>query len=217
MNAPLQLPILSGETSWREAARLADLADICAPTLNLVYLPRALPQPLLADVTRQLPHGRGERRVVTAAADPCLDGLLFDGGASALHADWRFLIDVYATLTDAQSVGLRLHVLTGAMCPRFHTDRVGLRLICTYAGAGTEWLADEDVRRERLGHRADGLSDEHSGAVCGPVRRLPTGAIALLKGEAWPGHDGRGCVHRSPAAEDCTPRLIFTIDALADR
>ena len=43
MNAPLQLPILSGKTSWCEAARLADLADIYAPALNLVYLPRELP------------------------------------------------------------------------------------------------------------------------------------------------------------------------------
>jgi len=215
MNAPLQLPILSGKTSWCEAARLADLADIYAPALNLVYLPRELPAALLAAVTPQLQHGRGERRLVTEATNPCLKGLQFDAAASALHDDWRFLIDVYATLTDAPTVGLRLHVLTGAMCPRFHTDRVGLRLICTYAGAGTEWLADEDVRRERLGHRTDGLSDTNSGAVCGPVRRMPTGAIGLLKGYAWPGHEGRGCVHRSPAAKDGTPRLIFTIDGLA--
>lgn len=217
MNAPLTLPIPSLATSWREAAHIADLADICAPDLNMVYLPRALPATLRAAATRQLQHGRSERRVITTAADPCLAGLLFDAGASALDEDWRFLIELYATLTGAETLGLRLHVLTGAMCPRFHTDRVGLRLICTYAGAGTEWLADDDVRRERLGHSAEGLSDAHSGAVCGPVRRVPTGAIALLKGDAWPGHDGRGCVHRSPATDDGAPRLIFTIDALADR
>lgn len=215
MNAPLTAPTLSGATSWRKCAHIADVADICTPGLNMVYLPRALPVAVGAAVARQLQHGRGERRIVTTAANPDPGGLLFDADAAALHADWCLLIDIYATLTGATTLGLRLHVLTGAMCPRFHTDRVGLRLICTYAGAGTEWLADEHVRRDRLGHRADGLHDTDSGAVCGPIQRMSAGAIALLKGEAWPGHEGRGCVHRSPAADDDTPRLIFTIDALA--
>ncbi len=215
MNAALTIPALSDAPSWRECAHIADLADICAPSVNAVYLPRVLPAAVIDAAARQLQHGPGERRIVSAAANPSLGALLFDADAAALLDDWRLLIDVYATLTDAPTLGLRLRVLTGAMCPRFHTDRVGLRLICTYAGVGTEWLADGDVRRERLGHRADGLPDGDSGTVCGPIRRLPTGALALLKGEAWPGHEGRGCVHRSPAVDDGTPRLIFTIDALA--
>ena len=155
MNAALTIPALSDAPSWRECAHIADVADICAPSVNAVYLPRVLPAAVIDAAARQLQHGPGERRIVSAAANPSLGALLF------------------------------------------------------------EWLADGDVRRERLGHRADGLPDGDSGTVCGPIRRLPTGALALLKGEAWPGHEGRGCVHRSPAVDDGTPRLIFTIDALA--
>ncbi|TVR65616.1 MAG: DUF1826 domain-containing protein [Candidatus Competibacteraceae bacterium] len=39
-------------------------------------------------------------------------------------------------------------------------------------------------------------------------------AIALLKGEAWPGNAGHGLIHRSPAVPAGEgPRVLVAIDA----
>ena len=103
-----------------------------------------------------------------------------------------------------EHVGLRLAVLNTAMCPKFHVDRVPCRLICTYAGAGTQWHAPEDV--ERLGNGRVATRPEAAG------KQLKLGDVALLKGEAWDGNEGRGLVHRSPAATKNTPRLVLTLD-----
>lgn len=45
------------------------------------------------------------------------------------------------------------------------------------------------------------------------IERLATGAIGLLKGEAWEGNEGRGLVHRSPAPGD-HPRLVLALEWL---
>jgi len=36
--------------------------------------------------------------------------------------------------------------------------------------------------------------------------------VGLFKGDVWPGNEGGGAVHRSPAA---APRLLLTIDPLS--
>ena len=61
-------------------------------------------------------------------------------GKEALLADICRLVNVYADLMDCPMVGIRLEVLSHAMCPKFHIDRTGIRLLCTYLGAATEWL-----------------------------------------------------------------------------
>lgn len=114
------------------------------------------------------------------------------------------VVDMFSCLFELENVGLRMAVLSRAMCPKFHVDRVPCRLISTYAGACTEWYSPEHV--ERL---------DNAG-----VKPLPTaqhntlglGDVALLKGEAWEGNEGRGLVHRSPDATDATRRLVLTLD-----
>jgi hypothetical protein len=44
---------------------------------------------------------------------------------------------------------------------------------------------------------------------------VPSGAIALLKGDGWPEFAGRGIVHRSPPVDADTPRTLLTIDLVA--
>jgi len=39
------------------------------------------------------------------------------------------------------AAGTRITTLDRAMCPRFHVDRVPVRLIVTWGGPGTQWLA----------------------------------------------------------------------------
>jgi len=136
--------------------------------------------------------------------------------AAAFTADLRELARSFALLTGATRLGFRLTRLEGPMCPRFHTDFVGVRLLTTYCGTGTEWLEHESVDRQFLGHRSGGKEDEVSGLLRpgAVVHRLPEFAVGLLKGEAWPGNLERGIVHRSPAARRL-PRILLSLDVLA--
>ncbi len=201
----------------RQVDTIADLALIYEPDVNLCLLPRALS----ADVQ--------------AFADAaCARPIALTGVLPAHHADWATwlaayaglpghrafvedvsaLAELYANLLEPDALGVRLHQRSGPMCPRLHVDRVGLRLLCTYAGAGTEWLDDPLAERDLLGPGSGGRPDETSGLIRDPaaLRVIPAGAIALLKGEAFPGNSGGGVIHRSP--HDPSPRLLFSLDAV---
>ena len=126
-------------------------------------------------------------------------------------------IDMFCLLFDCKKVGLRLTTLTQAMCPRFHVDKVPCRLVTTFAGAGTEWIAHENVHRSKLGHGSGGKKDHASGLYsdASVIQQLQSGDVALLKGETWYGNEGAGLVHRSPAINADDPRLLLTIDFVA--
>lgn len=130
-------------------------------------------------------------------------------GARTWLADVRELIAMYRCLFEPAAVGIRVHVLADTMCPRFHTDRVPARLLVTYSGRGTEWLAEPDVLRPVT----PGPLPEQPVAE-NRIQVMPTGSVAILKGEAWIGNEGRGLVHRSPAPGD-TPRLVLGLDWLS--
>ncbi|MCY7293820.1 DUF1826 domain-containing protein [Alteromonas sp. a30] len=70
---------------------------------------------------------------------------------------------MFGFLFGLEEVGLRLSVLDKAMCPRFHVDKVPFRLVTTYSGIGSQWLPNEQVNREKLGHGSKGLSDAELG------------------------------------------------------
>lgn len=129
-------------------------------------------------------------------------------GADVWEQDLNTLVDMYRCLFEPELVGLRIHVLRGTMCPRFHVDRVPVRLLCTYQGRGTEWLPESAVIRPASGGP---LPDQQADPVS--IRRLGTGAVGLFKGEGWIGNEGNGLVHRSPAAESL-PRLVVGLDWL---
>lgn len=128
--------------------------------------------------------------------------------------DVRQLADMFCCLFDVDTVGLRLTSLDSAMCPKFHVDRVPCRLITTYCGTGTEWLAHSDVDRSKLGTGSNGISDAHSGlyASAQRIQCLQPGDVALLKGELWEGNEGAGLVHRSPEVDPGEKRLLLTLD-----
>lgn len=124
------------------------------------------------------------------------------------------LCDMYACLFDLELIGLRLSVLNKAMCPRFHVDRVVCRMICTYFGEGTEWLPEHAVNRHALGNTTDPTASNQQHNETN-TQRLMQGSVALLKGEQWPGNQGRGLVHRSPAVSSGQSRLVLTLDPVA--
>jgi hypothetical protein len=133
---------------------------------------------------------------------------------SAFIDDLLLLVEMYACLFDLDEVGLRLQVLDRAMCPRFHTDKLGCRLVSTYIGQGTEWLENNDVDRSKLGLGNMGLSDDDSGLLSTPfcIQQVNEGDVVLLKGEGWYNNEELGAVHRSPTLSSDENRLVVTLD-----
>lgn len=124
------------------------------------------------------------------------------------------LVDMFCLLFDLKRTGLRLATLDRAMCPKFHVDRVPCRLVTTYHGIATQWLAHESVNREKLGLGSDGLPDDKSGLYESEsdIQQLYCGDVALLKGESWQDNENAGLVHRSPAVTEGENRLLLTLD-----
>lgn len=160
--------------------------------------------------------GSGIRQVLAPGQQPDLGRLPSGAGRDALAADIALLAEILSELLDAATIGFRLEVIGKAMCPRLHVDRVGIRLLCTYRGPGTEWVDGASVDRRFLGAASGGLPDDTSGLLLAGhrVEAIPPFAVALLKGSLWQGNDGRGIVHRSPAiAVDKMPRVLLAMDA----
>lgn len=155
--------------------------------------------PLADSLSIELGDDDGDEPELSGLAGECAEL----PGYAAFVADVAWLVRAYACLLEARRVGVRLRVLDKAMCPRFHVDRVPLRLVTTYAGPGSQWLAEGDLPRHRLADPS-----------CAPdevaVRSMEPGHVALLKGERWEGNEHTAIVHRSAGER----RLLLTLDWL---
>lgn len=127
-----------------------------------------------------------------AARRLCHDLLLFHW---PLYADLRRLAARFAALSASPVVRMRLEHVIDNSCRKFHVDAVGLRLLCTYAGPGTEWMAPG-----------------------GEIRRMTTMEVAVFKGSAFPGAGPR-VPHRSPPLSAGAfvghSRLVLCIDTVS--
>jgi hypothetical protein len=172
---------------------------------------------------RQLAMGDWLQRLANEhpiQVDETVDGAHLDWGrwltgipASARKTqfvdDLAQLASTYSTITKCKRLRVQLAAIDSQKCPKFHVDSVGIRLLCTYCGAGTEVIDEQSLDRARV-------------SVCGPeraptretgaVRQMQPCWVALLKGSAWPGNEQYGAVHRSPVAGD-RRRLVFTLDS----
>lgn len=206
-------PSPARSTVWLD--QVADLTSIYRAHTNVCVLRRSPDAAVDRFVESSLCTREFERAIRLPGADLDVRALLPDPALESLSAaflaDVRWLAQVYADLTGADQVGLRLASTHQPLCPRFHVDRVGARLMCTYSGPGTEFIDHTDVNREWLGHRAGERTDEETGLLRRPhaVQQVQRFHIGLLKGEGWPDNEGRGAVHRSPAVPVSSPRRVF--------
>ncbi|MCG8292852.1 MULTISPECIES: DUF1826 domain-containing protein [Pseudomonas] len=190
------------------------MTEILQEGVNLAVWQRRLPAQVedFAALVLSLGQTLTDERVIEVdeRQPPRLPGLLRETqdlhGYDGFVADVCWLVAAYTCLLGARRVGLRLRVLDSAMCPRFHVDHVPLRLLSSYAGAGSEWLEEAAIDRSRL------LGDQPS---VDNIRRLAVGDVALLKGEKWHGNEGAGLIHRSPQASSNERRLLLSLDWLA--
>jgi hypothetical protein len=112
--------------------------------------------------------------------------------ARALAGDIGLLARLFARLTGEHEVRLRLEHVGDDACRRYHVDAVRLRLLCTYAGRGTEWLE----KTER-------------------TRSMPAMQVGVFKGSRFPDAAPR-VLHRSPPVSHLQrqhrSRLLLCID-----
>jgi len=109
------------------------------------------------------------------------------------------LSDHFADVMRAPWLRLRLEVVTGNACRKFHVDNVTARLVCTYRGTGTQYgLAGRGVEPE-------------------VVHTVPTGQPILLRGMRWPTTPPSLLKHRSPPiAGTGETRLLLVLDPIFD-
>lgn len=198
---------------------VAELTAIYQKDVNLVVLPRVLTSDVQAAVHALAAGPDFTATAQVHAARPDLSPLPFatQAGADPLLADIQFWVQAFAELFDAEQIGLRISHSRSVLCPRFHIDRVPVRLVCAYAGPSLQWLAEPDVDRSFLGHRSGGRSDKESGLIRHPatIQQVPPQAIVLCRGDSWPGQAGRASVHRSPPLPaGSSGRIVMTLDML---
>ncbi len=166
-------------------------------------------------LTQEKPNLNLRSAIKVAYAKQALQSTLPNlAGQPEFIEDLSTLIEMYACLFDLTEVGLRMQILDRAMCPRFHMDNIGCRLITTYQGGGTEWLNNVDIDRSKLGAGNMGLPDTESGLFPNTdcIQQVNVGDVVLLKGDGWIGNEGLGAVHRSPAVPAGEQRVVVTMD-----
>lgn len=198
--------------------RMQVLTDVLRDDVNLAIWQRQLTVQVADFASLLLQQGEplAESMVLelpSADTEPDLDGLVAGysdmPGQAAFLADVAWLVRAYACLLDATRIGLRLRAMDKAMCPRFHVDHVPVRMITCFAGAGSQWLREGVMPRERLG---DATAEP---LLAAQIEQIDTGHVALVKGEKWVGNEGGGLIHRSPQPTPGERRLLLTLDWMA--
>ena len=190
-------------TSWLRVTEVADLAEIYKPDVQVCSWQRSIDPLITAYLSDLSYHGKLQLiETLEPNTHATLDALPVGAGREQLLADLALLTDIFCDLLGCPAVGLRGARIDHAMCPKWHIDRVPIRLLCTYDGPGTEWLDDQSVPRSSLPTLADGT-----------CQRATLGEVVLLKGALWQDNEGRGAIHRSPAIK-AGQRTVVSLDPL---
>lgn len=98
-------------------------------------------------------------------------------------ADVAALATRYAALCKLAQVEVRLEIVTGDACRKWHADYVTARLITTYHGRGTQWIDAADAARVKQGEEP--LA----------IHALGAGDVGIFKGRLA---TDSPAIHRSP-------------------
>ncbi|SDO63033.1 Protein of unknown function [Methylobacterium phyllostachyos] len=189
----------------REVDSVEGLAIVRRPGINLAFLPRALPVEVVAHLPAMVSAGLAPVRCEAPhdAIEAELRHRLPPGPSRDwLAADAARLARTLAQLTGTRRVVLRIEAIAGDGCRLFHADAVALRLVTTYEGRGTQWLADADA--DTYGNGGD-VPEDH-------IHEVATGTVAVFRGLRGV-TGGHPLVHRSPPRRpgDCV-RLFLAVD-----
>ncbi|WP_394833431.1 DUF1826 domain-containing protein [Pendulispora rubella] len=193
------------------------LDEILHTSINVAVWQRSLSGPLASWLQRVAGAQSFATQTVLDARAPRWEPLLAPLPESAqraeLHRDLRLLFERFVGLTNADAVRASFSVVTTNSCGKFHMDYVGLRLLCTYAGPGTEWVPEHAVNRAAMDQPWEDVTVINRAIVpdARRVRRTRPGHVLLLKGAKFPGNAALGAVHRSAPIEHQGARRIVLV------
>lgn len=196
------------------------LTDIYKPEHNIAIWQRTLSNQMTQSIELMLAEESRLALVQSVTPDDAAALIRSKLGsytcADALSEDIALIVDMFCCLFDVKEAGLRLTRLDSPMCPKFHFDRVPCRLVSTYTGRATEWLANEVIDRSKLGAGSFGQPDHLSGLYGSQtsIQQMQLGDVALLKGSGWEGNENSGLVHCSPYVAQDERRLLLTLDLI---
>ena len=134
--------------------------------------------------------------------------LLPDGeGVKAFRLWMKELVEMFATLFGLDHVGFRISSSERPICPKFHVDRVPVRLVHSLCGDGCQWIEDSeaDGNAKKMLEEANKLGSYQ----VANTQKAPSGAVVLMKGARW-NEETPPVVHRSPPHSE--PRAVLTLD-----
>jgi hypothetical protein len=165
------IPAAAPTTTWRIAQDEAAFEAIFEDGVNLVVWRRngraPAIDPTFVDPPRRLMRSVGGQSVSSQDVARALDL----EAPTPFATDVARLVELFATLTDAQGVGIRLEATARQTCPKWHTDRVG-----------TEWLDGDAAHRASTGDVLIAKGELWPSAPGACVHRSPDpqGATRLL-------------------------------------
>lgn len=170
--------------------------------------------PLALDVVLQ----PGDRFRATPEVTEQFGDSIASPALCSLLQDVDDLVARFRKVSGAATIRVRLSRVVDAACAVFHADTLRLRMICTYHGAGTQWVPDSAVHRNQLGLRGRSIHKANRSIVPDPseIREMPPWHVAIFKGRSHE-HGRLALVHRSaPQCCEGHARIRLVLD-LADR
>lgn len=186
---------LTGGSSAMLHARISTCqADVSRADVNIVHVTR--PRAALVDsasaalaTRRQLKQAVIiDARRPDAALEHLLSNVPLPELQQQLHADITQAVQLLSATLQQDHARVAVEVVSGQSCPNWHADHVRLRMLCTYAGPGTWFVANRHVRRT--------VSNAWTGDVAiaavesRHARQASAGDLLLLKGNGFPGFAG---------------------------
>ena len=122
-----------------------------------------------------------------------------------LHTNLRMIQPLAA---DDDKITCRLTLLEGVRCPKWHQDNVKIRLLKTYVGKGTEFVAPDDFIVRFLNFFRS-LFDQDLDVDPFKVQRARAGDVLIIRGKAE--NQEAAVLHRSPPAAEGEKRLLYSV------
>ncbi|KAK3262223.1 hypothetical protein CYMTET_28907 [Cymbomonas tetramitiformis] len=204
------------------------LKKIQSPNVNVVVQKRRVPSEVasLCRSLERVPDFTVSQELCTDTPD--VSSLNFEAHLpegpelDAFCQELTALVQNYGKLTGQRLAKVSVTLTRETTCSRLHIDHCGLRAMCTYHGLGTEWLGDELLNRLIAMSLRDGgnwLSDFLKTLVSpSSMVQAAEGDVVFLKGNKWPGNQGKAIVHRSPDMANASSigvdpwRMVIKVD-----
>jgi hypothetical protein len=119
-----------------------------------------------------------------------------------LQADLIQLVGRFAKITQTTQIRFELSAISSDMCRKFHTDVTDYRLLCSYAGIGTYFVAPEDLSGKLIENPTEDI-----------IQATQLGEVLIFRGAMAATADFPALLHKSPPAQQLgIKRLLLRLD-----